>query len=93
MSIELDETHVSRIDLDSEEQPLPVLPGPGIAGYRKAIVAVVGAVVAVAAAFGLDVDPTLSQAIITIAMAILVYAVPNEQPVVWDDQGRERLDA
>jgi hypothetical protein len=45
--------------------------------YRKAIVAVVGAVVAVLAAFGVVVDSGVSQAVVAVATAAFVYLVPN----------------
>lgn len=46
--------------------------------YRKAVVAVVGAVVAILATQGIDVDPTVSTAVITLVTAFLVGRVPNE---------------
>ena len=46
--------------------------------YRKAIVAVVGAVVAVLAIAGFDIDPEISTAVIALATAALVARVPNE---------------
>ena len=45
---------------------------------RKAIVAVVGAVVAVLAAAGVDVDPEVSAAVVSLATALAVYLIPNE---------------
>lgn len=60
-------------ELDAEES------GPvGLAGYRKAVLAVVGAVVAVLATQGIDVDEGTSTAIVTLVTALLVYFVPNE---------------
>jgi hypothetical protein len=49
-----------------------------MAAYRKAIVAVVGAVVAVLATQGVDVDPEVTQGIIGLATAALVYFVRND---------------
>lgn len=46
--------------------------------YRKAIVAVIGAIVAFLATQGIDVDPSLVTGITTILTALAVYAVPNE---------------
>ena len=46
--------------------------------YRKAIVAVVGAVVAILHAAGVEVAEDVSQSIIALATALLVYLVPNE---------------
>lgn len=45
--------------------------------YRKAVVAVVGAVVAILAVQGIDVDPTLSTAVVTLITAFLVERIPN----------------
>lgn len=47
--------------------------------YRKAIVATVGAIVAILATQGIDVDPTISVAIVSLLTAALVGRVPNEQ--------------
>ena len=49
-----------------------------LAPYRKAIVAVVGAFVAILATQGIDVDPEVSTSVITVATAVLVYFVRNE---------------
>jgi hypothetical protein len=49
-----------------------------MAAYRKAIVAVVGAVVAVLAAAGTDVDPEVTNGVIGLATAALVYFVRND---------------
>lgn len=94
MKMELDGTHVDQLDLDTAEQPVytqldarPV----GVAAYRKAIVAVVGAVAAVAAAFGTDIDPEVTQSVIALATALLVYLVPNERGVGIDPQGRGQV--
>jgi uncharacterized membrane protein len=49
--------------------------------YRKALVAVVGAVVAILAAAGVD-DPQVedtAQAVVTFLTALLVYVVPNDR--------------
>lgn len=46
--------------------------------YRKAIAAVVTAVVACLAAFNIDVDPEVQSTIITVATALAVLVVPNE---------------
>lgn len=48
-----------------------------IAVYRKAVVATVGAAVAIAVAFGVEVDSQIPETIIAIATAALVYLVPN----------------
>lgn len=97
MKTELDGTHVDQLDLDTTEHPVytqldarPV----GVAAYRKAIVAVAGAVVAIAAALGTDIDPEVTQSVIALATALLVYLVPNETgmaaPLI-DTQDRERV--
>ena len=46
--------------------------------YRKAVVAVVGAVVAILNAAGVPVAADVSQSVIALATAALVYFVPNE---------------
>lgn len=46
--------------------------------YRKAVVAVVGAIVAILAVAGIDVDPEVSAAVVSLATALLVYVTPNE---------------
>ena len=46
--------------------------------YNKAIVAVVGAAVAVLATQGIDVDPAISGAVITIITGAFVVRVPNK---------------
>ena len=46
--------------------------------YRKAIVAVVGAVVVVLHAAGVEVAEDVSESVIALATAALVYVVPNE---------------
>lgn len=45
--------------------------------YNKAIVAVVGAVVAVLHAAGVEVAEDVSESVIALATALLVYIVPN----------------
>lgn len=49
-----------------------------MAAYRKAIVATVGAVVAILNAAGVPVAESVSESIIALATALLVYVVPNE---------------
>lgn len=46
--------------------------------YRKAVVAVVGAAVAILSAAGVEVAEDISQSVIALATALLVYLVPNE---------------
>ena len=46
--------------------------------YNKAIVAVAGAVVAVAGALGTDIDPALVSAIVGAGTALVVLLVPNK---------------
>ena len=46
--------------------------------YNKAIVAVAGAVVAVAAALGTNIDPVLVNSIVGAITAVLVCLVPNK---------------
>jgi hypothetical protein len=46
--------------------------------YQKAIVAVVGAVVAVLNAAGVPVAEQVSESVIALATALLVYVVPNK---------------
>ena len=46
--------------------------------YRKAIVAVVGAIVAVLHASGVEVAEDVSESVIALATAVLVYVVPND---------------
>lgn len=50
-----------------------------LAVYRKAVVAVVGAAVAIAVAFGVEVDSQIPETIIAVATAVLVYLIPNSQ--------------
>lgn len=60
--------------------------------YNKAITAVIGAIVAILAAAGIDVDPAISTAVVTLITALAVYLVPNADPG-FDHQGRtDRLD-
>ena len=49
-----------------------------MAQYRKAVVAVVGAIVAILATQGIDVDPTVSTAVVTLVTAFLVERIPND---------------
>ena len=49
-----------------------------MAAYNKAVVAVVGAVVAVLAVAGIDVDESLAAAVVSVVTALLVYVVPNK---------------
>lgn len=46
--------------------------------YRKAIIAVVGAVVAILHASGVEVAEDVSESIIALVTALLVYIVPND---------------
>ena len=46
--------------------------------YRKAITAVIGAIVAVLAVANIDVDEETVAAVTTLATALLVYVIPNE---------------
>ena len=48
------------------------------AEYRKAIVAVVGAVVAVLAVAGVDVDPEVSAGVVGLLTAAAVAYLPND---------------
>lgn len=51
-----------------------------MAAHAKAIaVAVIGAAVTVLAAAGINVDPALAAAIVTVVTAVVVHAVPNAQ--------------
>lgn len=52
--------------------------GENVNRYRKALVAVVGAAVAVLHAAGVEVADDLPAAVIAIGTAVLVYLVPNE---------------
>lgn len=47
--------------------------------YRKAIAAVVTAAVAVLAVFGVDVEPAVSAAAVSLLTAVAVYLVPNAE--------------
>ena len=49
-----------------------------MAAYNKAIIAVVGAIVAVLAVAGVNVDPEISAGIIGLLTAALVYFVGNK---------------
>ena len=46
--------------------------------YRKAVVAVVGAVVAILATQGIDVDEGTTTAVVTLVTSLLVFLVPND---------------
>ena len=46
--------------------------------YRKALVAVGGAVVAVAGALGTQIDPAVVTSVVGAITAVLVLVVPNE---------------
>lgn len=48
-----------------------------LARMRKAVMAIVGAGVAVLAVWGLEVPDELSTAVVTLVTAVLVYLVPN----------------
>lgn len=45
--------------------------------YKKAIAAVVGAAVTVAAVFGVNVDPSVAATVVSVVTALVVYFVPN----------------
>lgn len=45
--------------------------------YRKAVVAVVGAIVAILSAAGVEVAEDVSESVIALVTALLVYVVPN----------------
>lgn len=49
-----------------------------MSNYRKAIVATVGAVVAILNAAGVAVAEDVSESVIALATALLVYIVPND---------------
>ena len=62
---------------DADDQ-LGVYADPEGAGqYTKAIAAVVGALVTIAATAGIDIDPTITAAVITILTAGAVFFFPN----------------
>ncbi len=46
--------------------------------YRKTVVAVVGALVVIANQAGVEVAEDVSEAVITLVTAALVYLVPND---------------
>ncbi len=48
-----------------------------MAPYRKAIVAVVGAVVLILALFEVEVDEETAGAVISLLTGLAVYAIPN----------------
>lgn len=47
--------------------------------YNKAIVAVIGAIVTVLAAQGINVDPEITTSVTTLVTALVVYLVPNKE--------------
>lgn len=49
-----------------------------MSAYRKAVVATVGAVVAILNAAGVPVAEEVSQSVIALVTALLVYVVPND---------------
>lgn len=46
--------------------------------YRKTVAAVVGALIVIANQAGVEVAEDISEAVITLVTAALVYAVPND---------------
>lgn len=50
-----------------------------MSNIRKAIVATVGAVVAILHAAGVEVAEDISESVIALVTALLVYIVPNEE--------------
>ena len=90
----IDDEHLGQADLDTDEQPLPPLPAPGLAAYRKALVAVLAAVAQAAALFGFDVD--LDAAGFALAVNVIaaygVWRAPNAPRLKWDNEGRETVD-
>lgn len=61
--------------------------------YNKAIAATVAAIVAILATAGIDIDPAISTAVVTLLGALAVYLIPNADPG-FDDQGRtDRIDS
>lgn len=56
-----------------------------MAQYRKAFVAVIGAVVAIAAIYGVDLSTQTQNALVTFdlaAIALGVWGIANEPPIV-----------
>ena len=49
-----------------------------ISKIRKALVAVGGAVVAVAGVLGTNIDPSVVSSVVGVITSILVYVVPND---------------
>ena len=45
--------------------------------YAKAVAAVAGAVVAIAAVFGTNIDPEIVTTVVSLVTAALVYVIPN----------------
>jgi hypothetical protein len=52
--------------------------GPGLAHYRKAVVAIIGVIVTVLGIYEVDIDPEIVASVTTLATALLVFFVPNE---------------
>jgi len=48
-----------------------------LAAFRKALVAVAGAIIIIADGFGIDVDRETLDAVVAAVTAIAVYLVPN----------------
>lgn len=48
-----------------------------LANFRKALVAVAGAIVIIADGFGIDVDRETLDAVVAALVAVAVYLVPN----------------
>jgi uncharacterized membrane protein len=48
-----------------------------LANFRKALVAVAGAIVIIADGFGIDVDQDTLDAVVAAVVALAVYVVPN----------------
>lgn len=61
--------------------------------FNKAIAATVAAIVAILATAGINIDPTISTAVVTLLGALAVYWIPNRPDSEFDDLGRDdRLD-
>ena len=61
----------------------------GYKEYRKAIAAAVLGVVNLLAAFGVVVEPGVSNAIISVGTVVAVWWFANEPQIRFDDQGRD----
>lgn len=48
-----------------------------LSSYRKSVVAIIGAVVTIAAIYGVDADPELVAAVTTLLTAVGVWFFPN----------------